>query len=609
MAEMGRPLFFALLVITVSFLPIFALTGQEGKLFKPLAWTKTFSMAWAAILAITLTPALAVPFLRGKMPTEEHHPLSKILRAAYLPACNWALEHKKTVLILALLMVSSIPIIAGRLGSEFMPPLNEGTLLYMPTAVPGMSMDEGIDVAHRIGARIMTVPEVKHVMTKVGRADSATDAAPLSMIEAVISFKPTDEWREGMDMPKLISELDQTSQIPGMPNIWWMPIQTRTEMLATGIRSAIGIKVLGADLAQIEEVGKNIETLLKDTKGTRSVFAERSTGGYFIDFDIDRKAIARYGLTVGEVLDALSVAIGGKEIGKVILGRERYPIQIRYQRDSRSNLPDLLQVLVPTPKGIQIPLAHLAQMKVKTGPPMIRDENGRLASFVFVEINGEVSLGDYVSHAKEVLDQNLTLPVGVSLVWAGQYEHMSRAWDSLKLLIPVTFALIFLLIFFNTGSAIETAIVLLAVPFSLIGAFWLLWILGYNLSIAVWVGVIALAGLDAETGVVMLLYLKQSYTQWQAEGKMRNLKDLHGAIIEGAVQRIRPKMMTAGAMLIGLLPIMWAGGVGSQAMKRIAAPMVGGIVTSVALELLIYPVIFSLWKGRKFKKPLLVEKK
>ena len=601
MVEMGKPLFFALLVITVSFLPVFALTGQEGRLFKPLALTKTFSMAAAAFLAITLTPALAVPFLRGKIHPENLHPISKILRRIYSPVCWWGLRHKQWTLGLALFGVLTIIPVSLRLGSEFMPPLNEGTLLYMPTAVPGIGIGEALDIARRVGKKIKEVPEVEHVFTKVGRSTSATDPAPMSMIESVITFKPESSWRPGMTFKKLSAELDQLCQIPGMPNIWWMPIQTRTEMLSTGIRSAIGIKVLGPDLETIEAVGNQIEQVVSKIEGTKSAFAERSTGGHFIDFEVDRQMIARYGLSVEQVLKPLSVAVGGANVSTAIMGRERYPIQVRYLRDYRDSLEELEKILIPTPRGAHIPINQLGKIVVKTGPPMIRDENGRLANFVFVDIDREVtSLGDYVEEAKRQVEAQVKVPTGVTLVWAGQYEHLERAKATLRLVIPVTLGLVLLIILINTGSTAETLIVLLAVPFSLVGAFWTLWALNYHLSVAVWVGIIALAGLDAETGVVMLLYLRQAHDQWAKEGKIKGIGDFYQAVYEGAVQRIRPKMMTASAILFGLLPIMWSSGTGAGIMKRIAAPMIGGVVTSVVLELLVYPVIFSLWKGRQY---------
>ena len=601
MAEMGRPLFFALVVITVSFLPVFALTGQEGRLFTPLALTKTFSMAAAAILAITLTPALAVPLLRGKIHPEKDHPISKVLRKAYQPICWWVLRHKAHTLIAAAIGVFSIVPVVMTIGSEFMPPLNEGTVLYMPTAVPGMSINEAVEIAHRVGKTLKSLPEVKHVFTKVGRARTATDPAPLSMIEAVISFKPKSEWREGMTLKKLTAEMDQKSQIPGMPNIWWMPIQTRTEMLSTGIRSAVGIKVLGSNLKQIEQAGKEIEKVIAGLEGTASVFAERSTGGYFIDFEVDREKIARYGISMEQVLKPLAAAVGGMTVSLTVEGRERYPILVRYHRDFRTSIPDLEKILIPSGQGRHIPIGQLAKVVVKTGPPMIRDENGRLASFVFVDIDREkVSLGEYVTKAKAAVEAGVQLPTGVTLKWAGQYEHLERANNTFKSVIPLTLLLVLMIIFINTGNGMETFIVMLAVPFSLIGAFWFLWFLDYNLSVAVWVGIIALAGLDAETGVVMLLYLRLSHKKWHDEGRIKNLEDFHLAVMEGAVQRIRPKMMTACAILFGLLPIMWSTGAGSQIMKRIAAPMVGGIVTSVLLELLVYPVIFTLWQGRQY---------
>ncbi|MEE9258119.1 MAG: CusA/CzcA family heavy metal efflux RND transporter [Nitrospinaceae bacterium] len=601
MAEMGRPLFFSLLVITISFLPVFALTGTEGRLFTPLALTKTFAMAIAAVLAITLTPALAVPLLRGKIKKEADHALSRMLRKIYAPVCLLVLRYKKTTVAFALILLGSTVPVYMQLGTEFMPPLDEGSLLYMPTAVPGMSIEAAADLANRVGRTLKQVPEVEHIFTKVGRARTPTDPAPLSIIEAVIKMKPKEQWREGMTIKKLEQEMDRLSQIPGMPNIWWMPIQTRIEMQGVGIRSVLGIKVLGPDLETVEQVGKKIEIALSDLEGTRSVFAERATGGNFIDFDIDRSAIARFGLSMEDALQALSVAVGGMNVAMTVEGRERYPINVRYFRDFRQNLPDLERVLIPTPKGVHVPIGHIARLNIKTGPPVVRDENGKLASFVFIDINQkQVPLGDYVDLAKARVKKEVKIPTGVTLVWAGQYQHLQRAMETLRTVVPVTLLLVLLLIYFNTRNLTETLIVMLAVPFSLIGAFWLLYLLDYNLSVAVWVGIIALAGLDAETGVIMLLYLKISHQKWHNEGRLRTMADFHGSIMEGAVQRIRPKMMTAAAILLGLLPIMIGAGTGGDIMKRIAAPMVGGIITSVILELLVYPVIFSFWKGREF---------
>ncbi|MGK5095005.1 CusA/CzcA family heavy metal efflux RND transporter [Deltaproteobacteria bacterium TL4] len=609
MAEMGRPLFFSLLVITISFLPVFALTGQEGRLFKPLAFTKTFSMAAAAILAITLTPALAVPLLRrGKIHHEDHHPISKVLRKLYAPFCLLALKHKKLTLGLALIMLVSIIPVYLQLGTEFMPPLEEGTLLFMPTSVPGMSIDAAADVLHRIDKELKEVPEVDHVFGKVGRSESATDGAPPSMFEIIITLKPKDQWREGMTMRKIKQDLENRSQVPGMPSVWWMPIQTRTEMLSTGIRSALGIKVLGQNLEHVDHISKEIESALTGLKGTRSVFAERVTGGYFIDFELDRRAIARFGLTAEDALQTLSAAIGGVNVAITVEGRERYSINVRYSHDFRETMDDLERVLVPTPNGAPIPLSQIAHLQVKTGPPSIRDENGRLAGYVLVDINQEeISLGEYVTQAKAIVQQKVKLPTGVSLIWAGQYESLERAIQTFKIVVPFTLLLVLLLIYMNTSDMTETGIVMLAIPFSLIGAFWLLFLLGYNLSVAVWVGIIALAGLDAETGVVMLMYLKISHEKWLKAGKLKTMADFHEAIMEGAVQRIRPKMMTAAAILFGLLPIMWGIGAAGSVMKRIAAPMVGGIVTSVMLELLVYPVLFAFWKGRHLPVQLTIQ--
>lgn len=597
MQQTGRPIFFALMVITVSFLPVFTLEAQEGRLFKPLAYTKTFSMFFAALLSITLVPVLMNLLIRGHITPESKQPLSRFLKRFYRPLLDKALKYRRLTLSFALILMASAIYPFSQLGSEFMPPLNEGSILYMPTALPGMSISEAAEILQKQDAILKAFPEVERVFGKAGRARTATDPAPLSMIETTITLKPKDQWREGMTWDKLIAEMDKKLNFPGMPNIWWMPIQTRIEMLATGFRSPVGIKVLGPDLNEIAKIGKKIESLLRDVPGTRSVFAERVTGGYFIDFVVRREDAARYGLTVEDVEDLIQTGIGGMNIDTTIEGRERYPINVRYPRDLRDSLAVLKKVLVWTPQGTAVPIMELADIRLTTGPSGIRDENGSLAGFVFVDVEGQ-DLGGYVKEAKQRLRESLELPAGYALVWAGQYQYMERAKKKLLLVIPITLFIVFLLIYLNTKSVVETSIVLLAVPFSLIGAFWLLYILGYNMSVAVWVGLIALAGLDAETGVVMLLYLTLSYDRFKESGRMKNRKDLTEAIEEGAVQRIRPKLMTVAALFFGLLPILWSTGTGADVMKRIAVPMVGGIFTSAILELMIYPVIFYFWKRR-----------
>ena len=595
--EVGRPVFFALMVITISFLPIFTLEGTEGRLFKPLAYTKTYSMFFAAILAVTLTPALAAWFIRGRIRPEHEHPVSRRMIDAYGPVVRFAVRRRGWVITGAtLLVLTAIPVFLS-LGSEFMPPMNEGTLLYMPTAPPGISETEAASVLQLMDRRLREVPEVKTVFGKIGRARTATDPAPLSMVETVVTLKPESEWRPGMTWEKLVQEMDEKVRFPGMPNLWWMPIQTRNEMLATGVRSAVGVKVFGPDLATIERVGIDVERVLKDVKGTRTAFAERVTGGYFLDFDIDRAMAARYGLTVGDVQDVIEAAIGGMAVSQTVEGRERYPISVRYAREFREDPEALGRVLVPTEMGAQVPLAQIAKMEFRTGPPMILDEDGQLFGLVSVDV-ADRPLASYVEDARATVAREVKLPPGYRLEWSGQFQYYERARERLLFVVPVTLLLVFGLLYFNLRSVTESAIVMLAVPFSLVGAVWILYLLGYNMSVAVWVGMIALAGLDAETGVVMLLYLKLAHRDRVARGELRDRQDLTEAIVEGAAHRIRPKMMTVCAILFGLLPIMWGHGTGADVMQRIAAPMIGGVITSFVLELVVYPAIFAYWKGR-----------
>jgi Cu(I)/Ag(I) efflux system membrane protein CusA/SilA len=599
--EVGPSLFFALLVITISFLPIFTLEGAEGRLFKPLAFTKTYSMAFSSALAVTLIPALAVLFIRGRIRREEENPLNRWLIAAYAPIARWVARHPAPVIVTAAVILAASIFPFQRLESEFMPPLNEGSLLYMPTAPPGMSVTEAASVLQSMDRELKTFPEVHSVFGKIGRARTATDPAPFSMVESVVTLKPRQEWPPGVTWDGLIAEMDRKLRYPGMPNIWWMPIQTRIEMLATGVRSALGIKVFGPDLATIEKIGIEIERALQDdprTKPfTRSVFAERVTGGYFVDLRVKRAEAARYGLTVGDVEDVIQSAVGGANISQTIEGRERYPINVRYSRDFREDLDALRRVLVSTPTGAQIPIGEVAELKLTTGPPQIRDEDGQLTGFVFVDETGR-GIANYVADAKKVIAERVRMPPGYRLDWAGQFKYFERAKARLEVVVPVTLLIVAFLLFLNTGSFTETGIVLLAVPFSLVGAVWLLYLLSYKLSVAVWVGMIALAGLDAETGVVMLLYLKLAYTRRREAGRMSTRADLEEAIVEGAAQRIRPKLMTVLVLLVGLLPIMWSSGTGADVMRRIAAPMVGGIVTSFLLELTVYPAVYALWRGR-----------
>jgi len=601
MQEVGPSVFFALLVITVSFLPIFTLEATEGRLFKPLAFTKTYAMGFAAVLSVTLTPALAALLIRGRIRGEDEHPLHRVLVAVYEPVVRWVVRHRRGVVLGALLLLFATLPIASQLGSEFMPPLNEGSLLYMPTAPPGMSITEAADVLQRMDRELKGIPEVERVFGKIGRAESSFDPAGLSMVETVITLKPRDQWREGMTWAGLVQEMDQTLRYPGMPNLFWMPIQTRTEMLATGIRSQLGVKIFGDDLATIEQAATAIEHVLSGVPGTRSAVAERLTGGFFLDVRIRREDAARFGVRVRDVNEVVETAIGGRNVSQTVEGRERYPINVRYARDFREDVDALRRVLVATPGGAQVPLGQVADIDFATGPDFVRSESGQQVGFVFVDV-GERPIVDYVEDARRAVAEQVSLPAGTRIEWAGQFQYYQRAQERLWLVVPITLLLVALLLYANTGSAVETGIVLLAVPFSLIGAFWLLWGLDYNLSIGVWVGLIALAGLDAQTGVVMLLYLTLAERSRRAGGRLRTPGDLEDAIVEGAARRVRPKLMTVVAMTAGLLPILWSSGTGADVMKRIAAPMVGGLTTSFALELLVYPALFAMWKGAQLSR-------
>jgi Cu(I)/Ag(I) efflux system membrane protein CusA/SilA len=616
--EVGPSVFFSLLVIAVAFLPIFTLVDQEGRLFKPLAYSKNLAMAIAAILAITLDPAIRMLFTRmdyhhfkpkwlsslyntltvGKYYPEEKHPVSRVLFAIYEPACNFVLEHRKLTIISAIiLMIITIPVYF-KLGSEFMPPLNEGTILYMPTTLPGLSVTEAAKLLQIQDKILTSFQEVERVFGKAGRANTPTDPAPFSMMETTVVLKDKKYWRLGMTWEKLIDEMNEKMQIPGTTNAWTMPIKARIDMLSTGVRTPVGIKIYGPDLKEIEKIGIRLEQIIKPLPGTRSVYAERVSGGYFLDFTLKREQLARYGLTIEDAEDIIMSAVGGENITTAIQGPERYGVSVRYARDYRDSIEKLQRVLVPTMSGAQIPLQQLADISVSLGPAMIRDENGMLAGYVYVDVEEAKDIGGYVAHAKKAALDKLQLPAGYSLQWSGQFENMLRVREHLKVVLPLTILIIFILLYTNTKSIVKTGIVMLAVPFSLIGAIWLLYFLGYNISIAVWVGMIALMGLDAETGVFMLLFLDLSYNDMVAQNRMKTFADLKEAVIHGAVKRIRPKMMTVMAMFMGLIPIMWAAGTGADMMKRIAAPMIGGIFTSFILELLVYPPIYTIWKWR-----------
>ena len=598
--EVGPTLFFALLVITVSFAPVFTLGEQAGRLFKPLAFTKTYTMAAAAILAVTIVPVLMGYWIRGRIRPEGKNPVSRILIWLYDPVLHFSLRWKWLVLLAAVLIIASIWIPYSQIGSEFMPPLWEGDLLYMPTTLPGISITKARELLQQTDKIIASFPEVENVFGKVGRADTATDPAPLSMIETTIMLKPESEWRPGMTPKKLISEMDRAIQIPGLTNAWTMPIKTRIDMLSTGIKTPVGIKLSGPDLSVLEELGREVEAVVREVPGTLSVYAERVMGGNYLDFDIRRESLARYGLRTGDVQDVIQSAVGGMNITTTIEGLERYPVNLRYGRDFRSNIQDLKDIMVPTPLGQQIPLGELTDIEIRKGPPVIKTEGSRPNAWIYVDLS-DIDVGTYVDMARRAVRENVDLPEGYNLVWSGQYEYMVKARERLMYVIPMTLVIIFVIIYINTKSVFETMIVFLAVPFSLVGAFWLIYILGYDMSIAVWVGIIALAGLDAETGVVMLLYLDVAHSDAVKKGRLQKLNDLVEVIHQGAVQRVRPKIMTAGVIIAGLLPIMWSHGTGADVMKRIAAPMVGGVVTSVGMELMVYPVIYYIWKGWKLK--------
>ena len=593
--EVGRPLFFSLLVIAVSFLPIFALEAQEGRLFTPLAYTKTFSMLFATALSVTLAPVLMVLLIRGHIRAEAKNPLNRLMVALYRPILSGALRVRWLTLGLAVVIVGLTAPIFSRLGAEFMPPLNEGTILYMPTTVPGLSIPESAKVLQVQDQLLMTFPEVERVFGKMGKAPTATDPAFVGMAEITVTLKPEAQWRPGMTWDRLLDEMDAKLRIPGFPNIWWMPIQTRTEMITTGVRSPVGIKVLGPDLKTIEKIGLEIEQVLANVPGTKSAFAERLNEGYYLDLIVNRREASRYGLTVGDVQAVITSAIGGETVTTTVEGRERYSVNVRYKRELRDDPDRLKRVLIPTPSGAQIPLGQIADLVITQGPPSIADEAGALVGLVSVAVSGR-DLRGYVEDAQQAVRERVVLPAGYRLVWAGQYEHLVRAEERLKLVVPVTIGIILLLLYLNFGSLAKSLIVLLSVPFAAIGAIWYLNYLNYNLSVAVWVGIIALAGVAAETGVVMLVYLDEAYERRMREGRMTTVQDLREAIMEGAVQRVRPKMMTVAAIMGGLLPIMWTTGTGADVMKRIAAPMIGGMVSSTILTLLVIPALYFIWR-------------
>ncbi len=598
--EVGPALFFSLLIITVSFLPVFTLEAQEGRLFAPLAYTKTYAMAAAAGLAVTLVPVLMGLLCRGRILPEHKNPLNRLLIAIYQPLINTVLRFRILTVIIALLLLATIVYPLQRLGSEFMPALDEGDLLYMPITLPSISIGEAARILQQTDKMIKQIPEVKRVFGKAGRAETATDPAPLSMFETVVQLKDPSEWRPGMTLAKLKEELNNSVQIPGLTNAWVMPIRTRIDMLATGIRTPVGIKVAGPDLAGIERVSKEIEAVVKGLPGTRSAFAERVSGGRYIDIEVDRTLAARYGLNVMDVQDMIRTAIGGENITTTVEGRERYPVNLRYPRALRDSVSALAASRIATPSGAQIPLGELATLRLMDGPPEIKSENARLNGWIYVDID-DTDIGSFVANAKIAVEQQVKIPPGYSLTWSGQYEYMERAKAKLKLVIPLTLGVIVLLLYLNFRNVMEVVIIVISLPFALIGGFWLIYLLGYQLSVAVGVGFIALAGVAAEFGVIMLLYLDQAVKHQQAEGRMNSWVDLKAAIIEGAVMRVRPKMMTVAVIIAGLLPIMLSHGTGSEVMQRIAAPMIGGMITAPLLSLLVIPALYALWKKRSLK--------
>ncbi|KAB2967950.1 MAG: efflux RND transporter permease subunit [Thermoanaerobaculia bacterium] len=638
--EVGPSVFFSLLVIAVSFIPIFALVDQEGRLFRPLAWSKNLAMALAAMLAITLDPAMRMLFARmdpftfrprwlarlasgalvGTYYSEERHPISRAIHAVYEPACRFVLRWPKSVIAAALAILAlSIPMYF-RLGSEFMPPLNEGTILYMPTTLPGLSVAQAQELLQTQDRVLRSFPEVEVVFGKAGRAETSTDPAPFSMMETTVVLKPEDEWRpraawysswapewlrplfrpfwpDRISWDELVGEMDRALRIPGVTNAWTMPIKARIDMLSTGVRTPIGIKVFGDDLAEIQRVGERLEALVREVPGTRSVFAERVAGGFFVDIEPRRERLARYGLTIEEVQMVVGAAIGGENVTTTIEGRERYPVNLRYPRELREDPDQLARVLVTAPTGERVPLGQLADIRVVQGPAMLRNENGFLAGYVFVDIAGR-DIGGYVEEAKRLVKERLDLPAGTTLSWSGQYENMLRVRERLKVIVPITLVLIFVLLYANTRSGFKATLIMVAVPFSAVGAIWLFHLLDYNVSIAAWVGMIALLGLDAETAVFMLLFLDLSWEEYRRKGLLTSRAAVDEALVHGAVKRARPKMMTVAAAFMGLLPILFSTSAGADVMKRVAAPMIGGLVTSFIAELLLYPAVYKLWKLR-----------
>jgi Cu(I)/Ag(I) efflux system membrane protein CusA/SilA len=604
--QVGPPLFFSLLIITFSFLPVFSLEQQEGRLFKPLAFTKTFAMASSALLSITLVPVLMGYLIRGKILPEGRNPLNRVLQWLYRPMIKFATHHPWPVIGLAALVVAATVFPWRQLGSEFMPPLKEGSILFMPTTVPGVSIAQSRDVMRVQDSILMEFPEVQTVLGKVGRANTATDPAPLAMWETTITLKPQDEWRPGLTYEQLISDMNRATALPGVTNSWTMPIKGRIDMLATGIRTPVGIKIFGPNLDTLQRLGEQVERLLQDVPGTRSAFAERGVSGYYVDIDIDRAEAARYGLNAGDVNHAVMSTIGGINAAITVEGRERYAINVRYPRELRDNVEKLKEVIIPAPRNVQIPLGQIADVRVVPGAMTIKTENAFPVTTIFVDID-DPDVGGYVRTAQQAVSEQLTLPAGYTLVWSGQYEFMQRVVQKLRLVIPVTLGIIFLLLYLNFRGVVEPLIVMLALPFSLVGGIWYLWFLGYNTSVAVWIGFIALAGVAAETGVVMLIYLDEAFHDRRKAGRMKVPEDVAAAVTEGALERLRPKMMTVIATMAALAPIMWSTGTGADVMKRLASPMIGGMVSATVLTLIVIPSIYLLWRQWQVRRGLVSE--
>jgi Cu(I)/Ag(I) efflux system membrane protein CusA/SilA len=594
--QVGPPLFFSLLIITFSFLPVFALEQQEGRLFKPLAYTKTFAMAGSALLAITLVPVLMGYLVRGRIRPESTNPLNRALRRLYRPVIGFVTRRPRVVVAGAAVVLAATILPWQRLGSEFMPPLHEGSVLFMPTTVPGVSIAQAREIMRYQDSVLASFPEVETVLGKAGRAQTATDPAPLDMFETTITLRPGEEWRAGLTYEELISEMDQAVRMPGVTNAWTMPIKGRIDMLATGIRTPVGIKIFGPDLDSLQAIGERVERIVRQVPGTRSAFAERGASGYSVDIDVDRIEASRYGLNVGDIHSAIMATVGGMTASITVEGRERYEVNVRYPRELRDDPEKLREVLVPAMSGTQIPLGQIADVSVVQGPMAVKTEDAFPVATVFIDI-GERDIGSYVEDARRLVSDQLVLPPGYTLVWSGQYEFMERVKQRMRIVLPVTLGIIFLLLYLNFRGLIESLIVMLALPFSLVGGIWFLWLLGYNTSVAVWVGFIALAGVAAETGVVMLIYLEEAFHQRVVDGRMRSARDVAEAVREGALERLRPVIMTVTAIMAGLAPILWSSGTGADVMKRIASPMVGGMISATILTLVVIPAIYLLWRS------------